>query len=131
MASGALKLVHSDAECEVYEVEEDRPFVRLRYDGMNAFLGEYMGKMRRQVAVVIPAPVSAAVGDLIDVEVMVDDVPTFTLHAEILGRWPEEDSELTEVLFFAGELTDRMVRPLVEQALGTRHASALLTRPRA
>jgi len=129
----ALKLVHQDSEVEVYEediacaepVDGERAQVRMRYDSVNAFLGQYFA-MRRGQSLVVPAARQLGPGDLIDVEVAIDDYGELVLHAQVIGRWPSDRSELCEVELVAGRMTDRLVAPLIVRALGRRHASRML-----
>jgi hypothetical protein len=145
----ALRLVHSDDAHEVYEEEvwdaddeveveladgdiaceepadESRPSVQVHYEHLNVFLGQYL-KVRRGETLVVPAPRTLEPGDLIDVEIAIDRLEAFVLHAQLLQRWPIETSELAEVQFVAGKHTDRMLFPLAARALGPRHATRLL-----
>lgn len=135
------RLVHEDDEVEVYEEEaievgdEDilcaepavgmRPSVQLRYRHVNAFLGHYLGRIRRGEPMVVPAPLGIARGDLVDVEIAIARLERFILHAQVIERWPISSSELAEVQFFAGRLTDRIVQPIAERALGGRLAARI------
>jgi hypothetical protein len=139
----ALRLVHEDDESEVYEEEElevcdediacaepadgARPAVRMSYDRVNAFLGQYLATIRRGESMVVPAPRGLHHGDLLDVEIAIADLDRFVLHAQVLTRWPLAESDLAEVQFMAGRLTDRIVRPVVERALGARAAAQMLS----
>ena len=120
----ALRLVHENDDHEVYE-EDEVEVVQVQYDRVNVFLGQYL-KVRRGEPLVVPAPRSVGAGDLIDVEIAIDDLERFVLHAQLLQRWPLANSELAEVQLVAGRLTDRIVAPLVERVLGARHAAGLL-----
>jgi hypothetical protein len=137
----ALKLVHEDEDTEIYEeeleivlaeddiacaepLESTRPTVRVPYERMNVFLAQYL-KVRRGEPLVVPAPQGAQPGDVLDVEIAIGEDEPFVLHAQLIARWPLPDSELAEVQFVAGRLTDRIVAPLAERALGSKHAAAL------
>ena len=139
----ALRLVHEDDESEVYEeevlevLEEDiacaepaadaRPSVRMAYSRVNAFLGQYLSTIRRGESMVVPAPRGITEGDLLDVEIAIGTLERFVLHAQVLTRWPLADSDMAEVQFLASSLTDRLVRPVVEKALGPAAAARMLS----
>ncbi|HEY7955986.1 MAG TPA: hypothetical protein VII38_11870 [Polyangia bacterium] len=130
------RLVHQDEEVEVYELDtievadedilcaepaaEMRPSVQLRYLQVNEFLGQYLGRIRRGEPMVVPAPRGVERGDLVDVEIAIAQRERIILHAQVIERWPLSSSELAEVQFFAGRLTDRIVLPIAERALGGR-----------
>jgi hypothetical protein len=142
----AFVLVHKDEHCEIYEQEEleielevdeqdiacaepardARPSVRVAYDRLNEFLGEYLKTIRRGEPMVVPAPDGLDDGDLLDVEIAITDLERFVLHAQVLQKMPLEERALAEVEFVAGPLTDRIVRPMVERALGVRLAARVL-----
>lgn len=137
-----FRLIHEDDELAIYEEDareldetdilcaepaaEMRPSVELRYLGVNAFLGHYLGHIRRGEPVVVPAPRGIADGDLVDVEVAIARVARLVLHGQVRGRWPLSSSDLAEVCFFVGPMTDRMVRPIAERALGGRLTARVL-----
>jgi hypothetical protein len=137
-----LRLVHEDAETEVYEEDElevceydiacaepvdgARPAVKMSYDRINAFLGQYLSTIRRGGSVVVAAPRELQAGDLLDVEIAIADLERFVLHAQVLARWPLPESALAEVQFVAGRMTDRIVAPVAEKALGARLAARML-----
>jgi hypothetical protein len=138
----AMRLVHEDEESEIYEEEEleifdediacsepadgARPAVRMSYERINAFLGRYFGTIRRGGSMVVPAPHELGPGDLLDVEIAIANLDRFVLHAQVLSRWPLPESALAEVQFVSGRLTDRIVAPVAERALGTRLAGRML-----
>src|SRR4051794_13369702 len=99
-----LKLVRRDEEHEVYEQDiscaepaaEERATVRVGYEGVNAFLGQYLAKARRGQPVIVALPPEVTSGDLIDLEIAIEGLDTFVLHAQVLSRWPAASSELAE-----------------------------------
>jgi hypothetical protein len=102
----------------------------MRYEQVNEFLGQYFSTMRRGAPMWVPAPRGLDRGDLLDIEIAISDLERFVLHAQVLSRWPlpvSEGRELAEVQFVAGRLTDRMVHPLAERALGARLAHRMLS----
>jgi hypothetical protein len=136
-----MRMVHEDGEHEVYEEEElevfdediacvepadgARPSVKMAFDGVNAFLAEYL-LARRGESLVVEAPRELDPGDLLDVEVAIADLDRFVMHAQVLQRWPRSSSELAEVQVLSSPFTDRLVRPVVERELGIRAAARLL-----
>jgi hypothetical protein len=98
-----------------------RATVTVRYAGVNAFVSAYLRARRGEpLAVAIPAHVTE--GDVIDVDIRVAGEETIALHGLVRAR----ALPLAEVQLVAGPLTDRVVAPLVERALGTRLARHLL-----
>lgn len=114
---------------EVIELRDGRAPLRLRYAGVNAFLGQYLSRMRRGEPIAVAVPPHVGPGDVVDVTVAVAEEAPITLRARVLRRGPLPASELAEVQFFAGQLTDRLVWPLLERALGPRHAARILKDP--
>jgi len=126
-SAGALRdhpeLEIDDADIVCCEPAEDgRAAARLRYRRINAFLGEYLGRFRRGDSMLMDAPAEAGVGDVIDVEVAVDGFDPFVLHAQIDALWAGQ----ARVRFVTGPMTDRIVAPVAERALGKHLAEALL-----
>src|SRR5262249_47655141 len=112
-----------DADIVCCEPAEDgRAAVRLRYRRINAFLGDYLGRFRRGEATLMDAPADARVGDVIDVEVAIDGFDPFVLHGQIAALWAGQ----ARVKFVTGRMTDRIIAPLAERALGKHFAEALL-----
>ena len=112
-----------DADIVCYEpVEDGRSGIRLRYRRMNAFLGDYIGRLRRGESMLMDAPRDANQDDVIDVEIAIDGEPPFVLHAQIMALWAGQ----ARVRFIVGKLTDRIVAPILERALGAHVVQALL-----
>jgi hypothetical protein len=112
-----------DADIVCYEPAENyRSGIRLRYRRLNAFLGEYLGRLRRGETLLMNAPQDATQGDVIDVEIAIDGHTPFVLHAQVMALWAGQ----ARVRFVIGKLTDRIVAPLVSRALGDHVAQALL-----
>lgn len=122
----AIEVVETDITCDV-AVEEAPPTVQLRYGGANAFLGVYLSRLRYGEGLVIALDRGVRPGAVLDVEIAVAGYGTIVLNAQVLGRWPLESSDLAEVQFVTGRLTDRIVAPIAERALGPRHAVKLLS----
>ncbi|HJZ84132.1 MAG TPA: hypothetical protein VKN99_03135 [Polyangia bacterium] len=101
--------------------------VRLTYRRINAFLGHFLGRMRRGETILCEAPPGCAPGDLLDVELAVAEEPPFILHAQVVETYLGQ----AELRFVHGPMTDRAVGPLLARALGQRHARALLNPPAA
>ena len=120
-ALAELEIGDDDIVC--YEpAEGSRSAIRLRYRRLNAFLGDYIGRLRRGESMLMNAPRDARDGDVIDVDIAIDGHEPFVLHAQIMAVWAGQ----ARVKFVIGKLTDRIVAPLMEGALGPHLARALL-----
>jgi hypothetical protein len=119
--SPTIEIDDGDIVC-VEPADGQRAHTRLRYRRVNDFLGHYLQKIRQGKGIIIEAPPGASAGDVIDVEIAVSDIEPFLLHAEVVGLLLGQ----AKVRFIAGRMTDRIVAPLAERALGKRLAHALL-----
>jgi hypothetical protein len=99
-----------------------RFMVRLRFRNANAFLGLYLGRMRRGLTLLADVPDWTLPGDVVDVEVAVDGYEPLLLFAQVQRAWERK----AELRFVAGRVTDGVVYPLLSQALDRRHANRLL-----
>jgi hypothetical protein len=116
-----LEIDEKDIVC--YEpMEGMRSAIRLRYRRLNAFLGDYISRLRRGESMLMTAPRDAHDGDVIDVDIAIDGHAPFVLHAQIVAVWAGQ----ARVKFVIGKLTDRIVAPIIEGALGPHLARALL-----
>ena len=116
-----LEIDDADIAC-VEPAEDGRSGIRLRYRRLNAFLGDYLRRLRRGESMLMDAPRDANQDDVIDVEIAIDGEPPFVLHAQIMALWAGQ----ARVRFIVGRLTDRIVAPIIERALGAHVAQALL-----
>ena len=91
--------------------------VRVRFDGVNAFLGSYLARDVWKVE----APRYTFVGDMIDLDVHIDGYRPLLLFAQVTALWLGQ----VQVRIVRGPSTDHLVRPLAARALGDRHASGL------
>jgi hypothetical protein len=115
-----IEIADDDIVCEE-PAEGGRPLVRVRYDGASSFLGEYLA-LRRGEPMVVELPAGIEAGDLIDVEVAIDDREELVLHGEVQGRWPCDDSPWGQVQIVVSRLIDRVVGRLASSggALGAQ-----------
>jgi hypothetical protein len=96
--------------------------VRLRFRNANAFLGLYLGLIRRGQTLLADLPDWTFPGDVVDVEIAIDCRESLLLFAQVERVWGQQG----ELRFVAGRVTDRVVYPLLSQALCRRHANRLL-----
>lgn len=99
-----------------------RFMVRLRFHNANAFLGLYLGRLRRGLTILADVPDWTLAGDVVDVEVAIDGQQPLLLFAQVERAW-ERSAELR---FVAGRVTDGVVYPVLSRALDRRHANRLL-----
>jgi hypothetical protein len=95
--------------------------VRVRFAGVNAFLGAYLSRALWMVQ----APRYTFVGDMIDLDVHIDGYRPLLLFAQVTALWLGH----VQVRIVRGPSTDHLVRPLAVRALGDRHASGLFRAP--
>jgi hypothetical protein len=99
-----------------------RPAVTLHYRRLNAFIGDYLGRMRRGETLVIDAPRDVCEGELVRLEITFERLAPVVLAAEVVALWAGQ----AEILVVAGRMTDHVVAPIFVSALGLRHTAALL-----
>jgi hypothetical protein len=95
--------------------------VRVRFPGVNAFLGAYLS----HALWMVQAPRYTFVGDLIDLDVQIEGYRPLLLFAQVTALWLGH----VQVRVVRGPSTDHLVRPLAARALGDRHASGLFKVP--
>ena len=97
--------------------------VRLRFRNANAFLGLYLGWIRRGQTLLADVPDWTLAGDVVDVEIAIDGHARVLLFAQVERVWDAK----AELRFVAGRVTDAVVYPLLARALDRRHANRLLS----
>jgi len=98
---------------------DDRPTLRVEYDSLLAFLGHYFA-LKRGEAMLIPAPLDLAAGELVDVDIRIPGAGRVRLHAELSERWPDRRSVLATAHFIVGAFTDRIIGRLLDRAARRR-----------
>jgi hypothetical protein len=96
--------------------------VRLRFKNANAFLGLYLGRIRRGHTLLFDLPDWTLPGDVLDVEITVGANEPVLLFAQVERIWGQQG----ELRFVRGRTTDRVVYPLLSRALCRRQANRLL-----
>jgi hypothetical protein len=97
--------------------------VRMHYRNANAFLGLYLGRIRRGLTLLADVPDWTLPGDVVDVEITIDGHEPLLLFAQVERAWQNN----AELRFVAGRITDGVVYPLLSRALDRRHANRLLS----
>ncbi len=96
--------------------------VRLRFKNANAFLGLYLARIRRGQTLLCDLPDWTLPGDVLDVEISSGCYEPFLMFAQVERIWGNQG----ELRFVSGRVTDRVVYPLLSQALSRRQANRLL-----